>query len=136
LHFVQVQPVRDFGTMAVIQEPLRRIREVLDEARQRFPDVEIGLTGKPVLQADEMQTSDRDTTRAFVIAIILVAVLFMVTIGGVRHPMLAVVSLLFGIAWTFGFTTLAVGQLTLLSVVFTLVLVGVGIDFGVHIVSR
>lgn len=136
LHFIQVQPVRDFGTLAVIQEPLRQIRAVLAEARQEFPDVEIGLTGKPVLQADEMETSDRDMTRAFIFAIILVAILFMIVLGSIWHPLLAVVSLLFGIAWTFGFTTLFIGQLTLLSIVFTLVLVGVGIDFGVHIVSR
>lgn len=136
LHFVQIVPVRDFGTMAVIEEPLRQIREVLAEARTQFPDVQIGLTGKPVLQADEMHTSDRDMTRAFVLAIVLVGVLFMIVIGSIWHPGLAVVSLLFGIAWTFGFTTLVIGQLTLLSIVFTLVLVGVGIDFGVHIVSR
>lgn len=136
LHFLQIEPVRDFGTLAVIQEPLRQIRGVLDEARREFPDVEIGLTGKPVLQADEMETSDRDMTRAAIAAVILVSILFMIVIGGIWHPALAVVSLLFGIAWTFGATTLFIGQLTLLSIVFTLVLVGVGIDFGVHFVSR
>ncbi len=136
LHFLQIEPVRDFGTLAVIEEPLRQIRGVLDQARQAFPDVEIGLTGKPVLQADEMATSDRDMTRAAIAAIILVSILFMIVIGGIWHPALAVVSLLYGIAWTFGVTTLFIGQLTLLSIVFTLVLVGVGIDFGVHFVSR
>lgn len=136
LQFIQIRPVRDFSTLAVIQQPLEEIRAVLDEARERFPDVELGLTGKPVLQADEMATSDRDMTRAFILSIILVAILFMIVLGSIWHPALAVVALLFGIAWIFGFTTVVVGQLTLLSIVFTIVLVGVGIDFGVHIVSR
>src|SRR5690606_33424686 len=96
LHFIQIEPVRDFGTLAVIREPLRQIRSVLDEARLAFPDVEIGLTGKPVLQADEMETSDRDMTIAFILAIVLVGILFMIILGSIWHPLLAVVALLFG----------------------------------------
>ena len=136
LYFVMVMPEKDFGTLSVIEEPLRRIRLVIDEVRGAFPDVNLGLTGRPVLQADELITTERDMTRAATIAVILVALLFMVVIGGIWRPLLAVLALGFGIAWTFGLTTLIVGQLNLLSIVFTLVLVGVGIDFGVHLVAR
>jgi hypothetical protein len=41
-----------------------------------------------------------------------------------------------GVAWSFGFLTLAVGHLQVLSVVFTTILFGLGIDFGVHLMSR
>lgn len=136
LYFLIISPVKDYGTLAVIEEPLRLIREAIAETRERYPDLEIGLTGKPVLQADEMSTTDRDMQRAATLAIILVAILFMIVIGGVWHPLLGVVALLYGIALTFGLTTLVIGQLNLLSIVFTLVLVGVGIDFGVHLVAR
>lgn len=136
LYFITILPVKDFGTLDVIAEPLRRIREAIDETRAAFPDVRMGLTGKPVLQADELLTSDRDMTRAAILAVVLVALLFMLVLGGVWHPALAVVALLIGIAWSFGITTLVVGELNLLSIIFTLVLVGVGIDFGVHLVAR
>lgn len=136
LYFITILPVKDFGTLDVIAEPLRRIRDAIDETRAAFPDVRMGLTGKPVLQADELLTSDRDMTRAAVLAVVLVALLFMLVLGGVWHPALAVVALLIGIAWSFGITTLVVGELNLLSIIFTLVLVGVGIDFGVHLVAR
>lgn len=136
LYFVFILPVKDYGTMSVIEEPVRMIREVIDDARQEFPELRMGLTGKPVLQYDEMATTGRDMTRASILAVILVSILFMIVIGGVWHPLLAVSSLIFGIAWTFGVATLFIGQLNLLSVVFTLVLVGVGIDFGIHLVAR
>ena len=136
LYFIHLMPLKNYGTMAVIEEPLRRIRAVLDDVRSEFPDLEIGLTGKPVLQADEMTTTDRDMTIGSIMAIALVAVLFMVMLGGVVRPLLAVASLVTGIAWTFGLTTLVIGQLNLLSVVFALILVGIGIDFGVHLLAR
>ncbi|TVQ53531.1 MAG: hypothetical protein EA377_07715 [Phycisphaerales bacterium] len=136
LYFVMIMPEKDYGTLSVIEEPLRRIRAVIDETRASYPDVNMGLTGKPVLQADELITTERDMTRAATIAVILVSLLFMIVIGGVWRPLLAVLALGFGIAWTFGLTTLIIGQLNLLSIVFTLVLVGVGIDFGIHLVAR
>ncbi|MFT7617091.1 MAG: hopanoid biosynthesis associated RND transporter like protein HpnN [Planctomycetota bacterium] len=136
LFFIEIMPAKDYGTLAVVQKPLKAIRDVLESQRERYPNIDMGLTGKPVLQADEMATTDSDMTKSSIIAIILVALLFMAVIGGIRRPLLAVVSLLIAIAWTFGLTTLVVGQLNLLSVVFTLILVGIGIDFGVHVVAR
>lgn len=136
LHFILIMPVKDYGTMAVIAEPVRRIRAVLDEARAAFPDLDMGLTGKPVLQADEMATTERDMMRASILAVALVAILFITVIGGVWRSLAALLALGVGIGWTFGLTTLVIGQLNLLSIVFTLVLVGVGIDFGVHLIAR
>lgn len=136
LHFILIMPVKDYGTMAVIAEPVRRIRAVLDEARAAFPDLDLGLTGKPVLQADEMATTERDMMRASILAVALVAILFITVIGGVWRSLAALLALGVGIGWTFGLTTLVIGQLNLLSIVFTLVLVGVGIDFGVHLIAR
>ncbi|MFM7134943.1 MAG: hypothetical protein ACKO0W_11560, partial [Planctomycetota bacterium] len=53
--FAETEPFR----AAVVE-----MRAAIDEARARFPAVEIGLTGKPVLQHDEMATATEDMTRA------------------------------------------------------------------------
>jgi predicted RND superfamily exporter protein len=39
-------------------------------------------------------------------------------------------------AWAFGYVTLAVGHLNILSVAFTVTLIGIGIDYGTYYVSR
>ncbi|MCA9321303.1 MAG: MMPL family transporter [Planctomycetes bacterium] len=136
LWFIEILPPKDYGTLSVIEAPLTAVRRVVAAFLQDHPGVEAGLTGKPVLQADEMRTTDRDMTRSSLVAVLLVGILFMVVLGGVRGPGAAIFCLLVAIAWTFGVTTLVVGQLNLLSIVFTLVLVGIGIDFGVHVVTR
>ncbi len=136
LYFVVVIPDKDFGTLAIIEEPLRAIRAAMDEVRQLYPGLEMGLTGKAVLQADEMATTAEDTTRAAILAFVLVATLFMVILRGFYTPALAAVAFLCAGAWTYGFATLAIGYLNLLSIVFALVLVGIGFDFGVHLIAR
>lgn len=136
LYFINVMPVKDYGTMAVIEKPLQKIRDIIGAMKMEFPSVEIGLTGKPVLQADEMSTTNDDMILASILGLILTALPFMLVIGGIVRPMLAVGAFACGIAWTFGLAAVTLGQLNLLSVVFVPILVGIGLDFGVHIVVR
>ena len=134
--FIGVMPPKDYGTLGVINTPLREVREILESARLRFPGVDLGLTGKPVLQADEMATSDRDMFRAALLAVVLVGLVIMLVLRTARRPMLAMVAFACAAGWTYGAVGLMVGQLNLLSIVFMLVLIGVGMDFGVHVISR
>ncbi|MHC4832957.1 MAG: MMPL family transporter, partial [Planctomycetota bacterium] len=136
LHFIAILPEKDFNRLDAIRAPLAAIREVVGEVRTEFPTVEIGLTGKPVLQADELATTDRDMVRAASIAGVAIAAMFMVVFRSVVRPMLAVASFAMAFGWTYGLATLLVGHLNLLSIVFMLVLVGVGVDYGVHVVAR
>lgn len=136
LHFVAILPEKNYNRLDAIREPLARIREVLDEVNRAFPSVEIGLTGRPVLSADELSTTDRDMIRAASIAGAMIAVLFMVVFRGVVRPLMAILAFAFAFGWTYGVATLLVGHLNLLSIVFMLVLVGVGVDYGVHVVTR
>ncbi len=136
LCFVMIMPSKDYETLEVIREPLRKIREILASVRTQYPDVPIGLTGRPVLQADEMMTTEKDMTLASIIALGAVLLLFMLFFKAVRRPILTGCVLLIGLGITFGLVTLFVGHLNLLSMVFAVMLVSLGTDFGVHIIAR
>lgn len=136
LLIMRILPAKDFSTLEIIDAPLTVIRAELSAVRNEMPGVAAGITGRPVLQADEMETTSRDMTRASLVDTILVGMLFVLVLHGWLRPALIMMTLGFAMAWTFGFATLAVGELNLLSVVFALVLVGIGVDYGVHIVMR
>ena len=136
LLIMRILPKKDFGAMDVIGPSLNFVRSSLDEVRAQYPEVEAGLTGRPVLSADEMHTTDQDMTIAAIISVVVVGVLFMFILHGWLRPMLVMCSLFCAMAWTFGFTLVTLGSLNLLSIVFALVLVGIGVDFGIHIVMR
>ena len=133
---MRILPSKDFSALDVVGKPLAAVRRALESTRAEFPDLAVGLTGRPALQADEMETTDRDMTRAAIIAVLFVGVLFMVVLHGWLRPFLVLLSLAMAMAWSFGFATVTVGELNLLSVVFALVLVGIGVDFGIHMVMR
>ncbi|MFA4874510.1 MAG: MMPL family transporter, partial [bacterium] len=136
LLFMLIMPEKDYATAAVIEKPLRDIRAALAETRAAFPDIDAGLTGRPVLSADEMETSNRDMTVATILALVLVAAIFIAFFRGVARPLSAVATLIMGITWTFGFVALAVGTLNILSSVFALLLIGASIEYSIYIVAR
>ncbi len=113
-----------------------RLREIIAEVSERYPETQIGLTGIPVLENDEMRRSQSDMTAASAVSFIAVAVLMFVGFRGLRHPLLSLVMLLVGMTWTFGYTTLVVGHLNILSVSFAVILIGLGIDFAIHYLAR
>ncbi len=134
--FIMIMPEKNYKTLAVIDEPLKKIRSALHETRDEFPDVHAGLTGKPVLSADEMSISDADMTYATIAALIIVTLIFIVYFRKPTRPAMAAVALIMGIAQTFGLTTIVIGHLNILSIVFAVILVGAGFEFGLQIVSR
>ena len=136
LRFIEVLPRKDFGRLDAIAAPLAAIRSTIEEVQTLHPSIQIGITGKPVLQADELATSDADMTRCAGGAFVLIALIFLRVFRGVRRPLLIIIAFACAFGWTYGFATLAVGRLNLLSIVFMLVLVGVGLDYGVHVTAR
>ena len=52
------------------------------------------------------------------------------------RPLIATFCLLMGIAYTLGFATLTVGRLNILSITLVPILIGLAIDYGVHLIFR
>jgi uncharacterized protein len=112
------------------------LRKIVQDTAERHPETTVGVTGLPIMEHDEMLASQSSMFWASLLSMLGVAVLFVAGFGGVRHALLANVVLLVGMAWSFGYATLAVGHLNILSVAFTVTLIGIGIDYGVYYVSR
>ncbi|MDX1964760.1 MAG: MMPL family transporter [Pirellulales bacterium] len=122
--------------LAPYSEATDELRGLLARIRLKFPGVGLGLTGLPVMENDEMRASQDSMLWGSVISLAGVLVIIIAGFGGVRHALLANLVLLLGMAWSFGFATLAVGHLNILSVTFTATLIGVGIDYGTYYVAR
>lgn len=115
---------------------VERLRELLAETRGEVPGVNVGLTGGPVLEVDEMAQSQKDTTVAAVLALVLCGLVFGFGYQETGRPVKATACLLVGLAYTFGFATLVIGHLNILTITFLPILIGLAIDFGIHLVSR
>lgn len=134
--FLLASPVPDASDPMCPQVAgVRRAREVLAEVAAGYPGLEVGLTGLPVLECDEMDASTRDSTRASWLAFLGVLTLYAWVFRQWRAPLASALPLLAGTVWALGFATLAVGHLNLLSATFAVMLIGMG-DYAVLLVSR
>lgn len=132
LLFMRILPHKDYESMEIIQKPLQDLRSHIQILNQKYPVLKVGLTGKPVLQNDEAVATSQDSEWASVASLLLVSLLFFLFVKNIRLPLFSLLSLLVAICWTTGFITIAFGSLNLLSIVFAIILIGMGIDYGVH----
>jgi len=136
LGVVLLRLAEDKGNFAQGTKAITALRNLIAQIQTRYPETKIGLTGLPVMENDEMRASQSAMLRASVLSLTGVACLFVAGFGGLRHPLMTVLSLLLAMAWSFGYITLAIGHLNILSISFAVILIGLGIDFGVHYAAR
>lgn len=122
----------------VLESAIGSLRRIVREIQSLAPfrAVQGGVTGVPVLEVDEARQGIGDASRSTALAFVLIALLLFIVYRGVVAPLLALGALLLGVAWTFGYLTLAVGHLQLLSIVFAVILLGLGVDTAIHLIAR
>ncbi len=101
-----------------------------------MPGVNVGVTGEPVLELDEMAQSQKDTTVASVVSLFLCALIFIYGYQETGRPVKATLCLVVGLGYTLAFATLVIGHLNILTITFLPILIGLAIDYGVHLISR
>ncbi len=112
------------------------IREIIHNVQEGNPGVKVSLTGLPVMENDEMRSSQDSMGIATWLSIAGVALLYIFFFRELRHPILAIIALFIGIGWSVAYIMLFIGHLNILSISFAVILVGLGIDFSIHYTSR
>ena len=138
LQVITMLPVKDEESFVSSEKSIQTARSALNHILKRpeFKGVIAGLTGVPVLEYEEMATSQRDLEIATLLSLALTVILLLFAFRGLLNVVAAMVSLIVGICLSFGFATAAVGHLNILSMVFAIMLIGLGIEYGIQVVLR
>lgn len=110
-------------------------QEIVDDLLMEFPDVEAGLTGFIAVGRDEMVYSEKSLGYTSLIAIVAILILLILSFRMWVAPLLALASLLVGLVWAIGTSALIVGQLNIMTQMMAVILLGLGIDFSIHLIS-
>jgi hopanoid biosynthesis associated RND transporter like protein HpnN len=121
---------------ALTGDAIEHLRRLIQQTENEVPGVNVGLTGQPVLDYDQMIQSEKDITMASIVSLFLCALIFIYGYNETGRPVKATICLLVGMAYTLGFATLAVGHLNVLTITFVPMLIGLAIDYGVHLITR
>jgi len=111
------------------------IQEIVDKVKQDFPEVKAGLTGMIPLGRDEMVYGEQSMGYASIIAFIAILILLILSFRMWIAPLYAILNLAVGLIWAIGLTAILVKSLNIMTSMVTVILIGLGIDFSIHIIS-
>lgn len=113
------------------------IQTVIRDVEEDYPTLSIHFTGGALIQDHEADTIAFDNLLPKVaLTIALVIGLVIITFRRLLLPMVIIYPLLLGALCASAIAYLIYGSLNMFSVSFAMLLVGLGVDFGVHILSR
>ncbi len=111
------------------------IDALIHQVAEKYPSVFAGTTGTMALARDETVAFNEDAYVTSIIAFALIIILFIFSFRMWVAPIIAGLSLLFGIIWTGGFVAIVIGRLNIMTSMFSVILLGLGVDFSIHIIS-
>ena len=126
-------PTDDVGHIVLLD---KRIEQLLAPLVEKYPDVSIDRTGMTAISRDEMDSVGPQTMLISLVALLLVFVLLVWNFRSVMTPVLALVPIVIGIIWSTGIIALTLGQMNIITSMIMIVLLGLGIDFSIHVASR
>jgi uncharacterized protein len=131
--FLLTQPALDFGSLAPAGKAMKAVRRAAAEMNlDKDHGVRVRLSGTAALSKEELQSVEEGMGLAGILSLILVLGLLGIGLRSRRLIFATVLTLIMGLIWTAGFAILALGQLSLISVAFAVLFIGLSVDFGIH----
>jgi hopanoid biosynthesis associated RND transporter like protein HpnN len=132
------------GRLVVIVQPWRddlegsvaALRAALQDLQLAHSDVHTALTGEPVLEVDELITFRADARRATLISLLGVTLLLLLAMKRWLGPLLCLLAVGAAALCTLGVAAIWPGHLNLISLGLCALMIGLGIDYAVHWISR
>ena len=100
------------------------------------PGVKAGISGEPTIAVTFKRSTGPDMQRTSKYAFIGIFIISMVIFASVRHGILPLISVILGLTWAFGLMGLLGIKISSQMAGFASMVMGIGIDFAIQIVSR
>lgn len=133
-YFLYIQPDNARSELNTIIPLLGEIRSKLELALSNL-NIKIGYTGIPQYALDDQTLIRNHLSLVSLLSLVLVVMIFLIGFHSLRAPLFATFSLIISLIFSFGFVKIYPSYLTLLSSPFIMLIIGLGIDYGIHIVS-
>ncbi len=111
------------------------LKKKLAPYKKLFPDLEFGLSGVPIIGQEENDAIMEDMGTSSMLAILLILTILLGSFRSWKNPFNSIFVLILAIIWVTGLLGLTLEYLNIMSAMFGIILIGLGIDFGIHILS-
>ena len=135
--FVLAQPVLNYGALqpgGAGTQVLRADARTLEFVRSG--DAHVRVTGSVALADEEFATVAQGVVWGSIGSVVLITVWLFLAVGSWRLIVPILLTLFLGLALTTGFAAAFVGTLNLVSVAFTILFIGIAVDFAIQFCVR
>jgi len=131
---ITVWPQLDYSLIRPVRPVEELISQVIEETRQIIPfEADVFVTGDPVLRSDELRTVSEGVGLAFMISAVAVLILLSISLRSNLLSAVTFLTILASITSVAALAAMFTDGLNLVSVAFTVLMVGLGVDFSIHL---
>jgi predicted RND superfamily exporter protein len=113
-----------------------KVREAIARADPEALGVRVGVAGAYAFNAETNDVVNGDMLRTTIISSVGVFVIFLIAFGSFFYSVVAVIPLLISVVLTMCWAKLAVGGFNLVTTFLPALVLGLGIDYAIHIIAR
>ena len=135
---LSIQPnyrISDMTSFPLIVTGVDSIRALLKRIEKRHRNSRIMDTGIYSVMRDEYVTGISDMNLTTIISFVLVIGLFIYGFRILLAPIFAGIPLIMGIIWALGLTEIFIGRLNMMTAMIGAILIGLGIDYSIHMLQ-
>jgi len=107
-----------------------------DLARLDLPGIRVGATGPYVFNAETNAVVNADMHRTTIISSVGVFLIFLLAFGSLFYSIITLIPLVISTILTIAWAKFAVGGFNLITSFLPALVLGLGIDYGIHLISR
>jgi hopanoid biosynthesis associated RND transporter like protein HpnN len=136
--FIILHPYLDLTDLSAGKDAVSAVRRIIKELNLiESEGVKVGITGDVPLSLENKAEARRSVTIASLVSFLLVGITLYIGFGRSGVMVCATLAtLIVGLILTTGFAIAFVGKLNLISVTFTVLFIGLGIDYGIQFCNR
>ena len=127
-------PVLDYSRLQPAKAGIEALRAKIAALEEKYDGrVEAYITGDPALRVEELEAVTTGIGLSMLLSLVLVTILLLMCYRSHGMALLTLSGLIITLTLTSAFAAAVIGELNLVSVAFTVLLIGLGLDFAIHL---
>ena len=137
-HYAIVMMTSAYGSMESANNTklVNFVDSISQQTMDVFPDIEIAITGSPVIAVENANQIKADSTLVIMIAVVLILCLLIFSFRSVKNLLLIGVSVLFGWLFAMAFIAILSENVSLIVLGIGSIIIGIAVNYPLHFVAH
>ncbi|WP_459996233.1 efflux RND transporter permease subunit [Marinitoga arctica] len=131
-----LRPTNANHDMLFFEKMVSEVRKNIDPVLKKYSNLNIGITGMPVIMAEQQKNLNEKITIISIFVLLFLIILFIFSFKRISSAFYIVVPIIVAIIWTLGINYLVIGRLNIVTSIFAILLLGLGVDFSLHFLTK